>query len=201
MRQALYVLMGVLAGFLLAGVVFFISRLPSGEAIALQPAPTLAPIAVDVTGAVTHPGLYKFPEGSRVQDAIDAAGGLLADANTTAINLAARLEDGQQLNIPYKEGAAPVAATEEPLFTFSSPGGVTAEPTSESSSGAELININTATVEQLDTLPGIGPTTAQKIIDYRATNGPFGTIDDIVNVSGIGPSTFDNIKDLITVGS
>jgi len=199
MKQALFVLMGVLAGFLLAGVVFFISRLPSGETIALQPAPTLAPIAVDVTGAVTRPGLYKFPEGSRVQDAIDAAGGLLADADTTAINLAARLEDGQQLNIPYKEGTAPIA-TEASVFSFSSPGGTSSDSTPEPSSDTELININTATLEQLDTLPGIGPTTAQKIIDYRAINGPFGTIEDIMNVSGIGPATFDNIKGLITVG-
>jgi competence protein ComEA len=201
MKQVLYVLMGVLAGFLLAGVVFFISRLPSGETIALQPAPTLAPIAVDVTGAVVRPGLYKFPEGSRIQDAIDAAGGLLADAETTTINLAARLEDGQQLNIPYKDGAAPAAATEVPVFSFSSPDGTTSEPTQGPSSDAELININTATVEQLDTLPGIGPTTAQKIIDYRTTNGPFGTIEDILNVSGIGPATFDEIKNLITVGN
>ena len=200
MKQALYVLMGVLAGFLLAGLVFFISRLPSGETIALQPAPTLAPIAVDVTGAVTRPGLYKFPEGSRVQDAIDAAGGLLANANTTAINLAARLEDGQRLEIPEIQAAPEVAVTEGSVFSFSSPGGATSEPTSESPSNSELININTATVEQLDTLPGIGPSTAQKIVDYRATNGPFIVIEDIVKVSGIGPSTFDNIKDLITVG-
>ena len=191
--------MGVLAGFLLAGVVFFISRLPSGETIALQPAPTLAPIAVDVTGAVTRPGLYKFPEGSRVQDAIDAAGGLLADANTTALNLAARLEDGQRLDIPYKEGAAPVA-TEAPVFSFSSPDDTSSDATPEPSS-SELIDINTATVEQLDTLPGIGPSTAQKIVDYRATNGPFAIIEDIMDVSGIGPATFDNIKNLITVGS
>jgi competence protein ComEA len=194
----LYVLMGVLAGFLLAGVVFFISRLPSGETIALQPAPTLAPIAVDVTGAVTRPGLYKFPEGSRIQDAIDAAGGLLADADTTAINLAARLEDGQRLDIPFNSGDAP-AATEAPAFSFSSPDDTSSDATQEPSS-TELIDINNATVEELDTLPGIGPTTAQKIIDYRATNGPFATIEDIMNVSGIGPSTFDNIKDLITVG-
>ena len=198
MKQALYVLMGVLAGFLLAGVVFFISRLPSGETIALQPAPTLAPIAVDVTGAVTRPGLYKFPEGSRVQDAIDAAGGLLADADIMAINLAARLEDGQRLDIPYNSGADP-AATEAPAFSFSSPDDTSSDATQEPSS-TELIDINTATLEQLDTLPGIGKTTAQKIIDYRATNGPFATIEDILQVSGIGPSTFDNIKDLITVG-
>ena len=200
MKQALYVLMGVLAGFLLAGLVFFISRLPSGETIALQPAPTLAPIAVDVAGAVTRPGLYKFPDGSRVQDAIDAAGGLLADANTTAINLAARLEDGKQLDIPYKDGTAPATATQDPLFSFSSPDGTTSSSTSESSSDSELININTATIEQVDTLPGIGKTTAQKIIEYRETNGQFAAIEDIMNVAGIGSQTFDDIKNLITVG-
>ena len=200
MKQALYVLMGVLAGFMLAGVMFFISRLPGGEAIALQPAPTIAPIAVDVSGAVTRPGLYKFPLGSRIQDAIDAAGGLLADANTTTLNLAARLEDGQQLAIPYKEGSSVVATTSSPLFTSSSPGGDNSTAT-PSSSDANLININTATAEELDTLPGIGPTTAQKIIAYRQTNGPFATIEDILKVSGIGPATFDNIKALITVGS
>lgn len=198
MKQVLYVLMGVLAGFLLAGVVFFISRLPSGETIALQPAPTLAPIAVDVAGAVVRPGLYKFPEGSRVQDAIDAAGGLLADADTKAINLAARLEDGKQLEIPYKEGTAPAAATEPPVFSYSSPNET--NPDAEPTENAELININTATLTQLDTLPGVGPATAQKIIDYRTTNGPFATIEDILKVPGIGPATFDNMKNLITVG-
>ena len=187
--------MGVLVGFLLAGVVFYVSRLPSGETIALLPAPTVAPIAVDVTGAVVRPGMYKFPEGSRVQDAIDAAGGLLADAETSALNLAARLEDAQQLEIPYKEGTAP-AATEAPVFSYSAPD----ETDSESDSETELIDINTATLEQLDTLPGIGPTTAQKIIDYRTANGPFVSVEDLMYVSGIGPSTLDNVRDQITVG-
>ena len=195
MKQALYVLMGVLAGFLLAGVVFFISRLPSGETIALQPAPTIAPIAVDVIGAVTRPGLYKFPEGSRVQDAIDASGGLLADAETTGINLAARLEDGQQLNIPYKNGTAPAAATEAPLFSYSSPNG-TPEPTQGPSSDAELIDINKASLDQLKSL-GIVEGTAQYIMDHR----PWGTIEDIVNVPGMNQTTFDNIKSRITVGN
>jgi competence protein ComEA len=191
MKNALYVLLGVLAGFVLAGVLIYVSRAPTGETILLQPAPTKAPLAVHVIGAVPRPGLYEFAEGARVQDAIDAAGGLLASANVDALNLAALLEDGQQLAIPYKDGSgatvleAPFAATEAP-----------AAP--EAPAAAELVNINTASLDELNSLPGIGPTTAQKIIDYREANGAFSTIEDIMNVSGIGPATFEEIKDLIT---
>ncbi len=189
MKQALYVLIGVLAGFILAGGLLFVMRAPAGKPIALEPAPTEKPIAVHIIGAVPRPGLYEFPQGARVQDAIDASGGLLADADESVLNLAALLEDGQQLNIPY--GAGGPAATEAPVVP------VTPGPTAANS--VDLVNINTATLEELDALPGIGPTTAQKIIDYRTTNGPFDQIEDIMNVSGIGPATFENIKDLITV--
>lgn len=197
MKTALYVLLGVMAGFILAGALVFVSRAPAGEPIILQPAPTKAPVAVHVIGAVPRPGLYEFAEGARVQDALDAAGGLLASANSNALNLAALLEDGQQLDVPYKDG-------EEPSETSSSPDlPGTDEPTQNDSStensDADLVNINTATLEELDSLPGIGPTTAQKILDYREANGPFSVIEDIQNVSGIGPSTFDDIKELITV--
>src|SRR5687768_13071047 len=108
MKTALYVLLGVMAGFILAGTLLFVARAPAGEAIILQPAPTEAPISVHVIGAVPRPGLYEFPEDARVQDAIDAAGGLLAEADENAMNLAALLEDGQQLNIPYQVGSEPV---------------------------------------------------------------------------------------------
>jgi len=182
------VLIGVLAGFLLAGGILLVARAPGGEPITLQPAPTKAPIVVQVDGAVPRPGVYELAEGSRVQDAVTAAGGLLADADSTGINLAARLEDGQQLNIPYGSGSAG-----PPAAVFA--GAATAAPSSD-----DLININTASAEELDALPGIGPTTAQKIIDYRVEHGNFQSIEDIMNVSGIGPATFDRIKDLITVG-
>lgn len=192
MKNVLGVLLGVMAGFALAGVLYFVSRAPAGEAIVLQPAPTKSPIAVHVIGAVPRPGLYEFVEGARVQDAIDVAGGLLSSADVSSINLAALLEDGQQLNIPYQDGA-------QPIQSFSSDELVLPTEESSNAENTELININTATVEELDSLPGIGPTTAQRIIDYRNENGPFDTIEDIQNVSGIGPSTFDDIKDLITV--
>lgn len=199
MKNALYTLVGVTAGFALAGLLLFIVRAPSGEPISLQPAPTKEPIAVHVIGAVPRPGLYEFAEGARVQDAIDAAGGLLSSANVDSINLAALLEDGQQLDIPYKSGQEP--STQEPGSSedgLDLPGG-TEEPTDTGGGENDLVNINTASLEELDSLPGIGPSIAQRIIDYRDENGPFGTIEDILNVSGIGPSTFDQIKDLITV--
>jgi competence protein ComEA len=194
MKNALYVLLGVMAGFVLAGVLVFVSRAPAGEPIVLQPAPTKAPVAVDVIGAVPRPGLYEFAEGARVQDAIDAAGGLLAEANVDALNLAALLQDGQQLNIPYLNGVAP---TEGPALPAATEAPIAVAPTNNSGTG--LVNINTASLDELIALPSIGPTIAQKIIDYRIANGPFSTIQDITNVSGIGPSTFDDIKNLITV--
>ncbi len=194
MKNALYVLLGVMAGFILAGTLVFVSRAPAGEAIILQPAPTKAPISVHVIGAVPRPGLYELPEEARVQDAIDAAGGLLAEADENALNLAALLEDGQQLDIPYKAGSAP----ENDTGSNDLPSSAGTEIATDNSN-AELVNINTATLEELDTLPGIGPTTAQKILDYRTENGPFSVIEDIMNVSGIGPATFEDIKDLITV--
>ena len=192
MKNALYVLLGVMAGFVLAGVLVFVSRAPEGEPIILEPAPTKAPLAVHVIGAVPRPGLYEFAEGARVQDAIDAAGGLLASANVDSLNLAELLEDSQQLNIPYQEGAAPTEVSDTVVLPSS---------TQESTPDPDvvLVNINTATLEELDTLPGVGPTTAQKIIDYR-TNTPFSTIEDIMKVSGIGPSIFENMKLLIVVG-
>ncbi|MFN8398566.1 MAG: ComEA family DNA-binding protein [Anaerolineales bacterium] len=195
MKNVLYTLVGVMAGFALAGLLLFISRAPAGEPIKLLPAPTKEPIAVHVIGAVPRPGLYEFAEGARVQDAIDAAGGLLASASVDTINLAALLEDGQQLDIPYKAGEEPTTSNSNDDTSLELPGA-----TEESSAGSsqDLININTASVEELDSLPGIGPTIAQRIIDYRDENGPFQTIEDILNVSGVGPSTFDQIKDLIT---
>jgi competence protein ComEA len=197
MKNALYVLLGVMAGFVLAGVLVFVSRAPEGKPIVLEPAPTKAPIAVDVVGAVPRPGLYEFAKGARIQDAIDAAGGLLAVADTSGLNLAALLTDGQQLAIPYKPGSEPEDGVTLPNAT--SP---TATPSSDgtrSDTNVELVNINTASLEELVALPSIGPTTAQKIIDYRTKNGSFSAIEDIMNVSGIGPSTFEDIKDLITV--
>ena len=191
MRPALIALLGVLAGFALAGIMFAVVRAPAGAPIELAPRTNERAVAVHVIGAVPRPGFYEFEEGARVQDALEAAGGMLADGNAEAINLAARLEDGQQLRVPYI--GDPVGAG---LF----PGGDDASGSGRSSgSPGELINLNTATSEQLDGLPGIGPTVAQQILDYRDDNGPFARTEELLNVPGVGPATFEGLKNLITV--
>ena len=185
LKSVLYTASGILFGLFVAALVWVVARNPAGEAVTLRPVPTEAPIIVHITGAVPRPGVYALPEGARVQDAISAAGGFLADAEKSGINLARVLEDGEQIDIPYTEGASIVLATPglEVITT-----------------NTELININTASQFELETLPGIGPTTAQKIIEYREENGPFATTEAIMDVSGIGPGTYERIKDLITVG-
>ena len=187
LKSILYMASGVLFGLFIAVLVWVVARNPSGQAVTLRPVPTEKPLVVHITGAVPRPGVYALAQGSRVQDAISAAGGFLAEAEKTGINLARALEDGEQLDIPYVEGASPVileepAATEAPVVS------------------TELININFASQVELESLPGIGPTTAQKIIQYREQNGPFITTEDIINVPGIGPGTYERIKDLITIG-
>jgi competence protein ComEA len=185
LKSILYMASGILLGLFLAALVWIVARNPSGEAVTLRPVPTEKPIIVHITGAVPRPGVYALPQGARVQDAIAAAGGFLAEAVKTDINLAAPLEDGEKLDIPYIDGASPILATPEEEVVVTT---------------TELIDINTASQEELETLPGIGPTTAEKIIEYRETNGPFLNIEDIINVPGIGPGTYERIKDLITVG-
>jgi competence protein ComEA len=178
----------VLCGLLGAAIILVASSPPRGGAITLLPPPTPEPIQVHVTGAVVQPGLYSLPAKSRVQDAILAAGGLLPAAYSQTINLAAFVEDGARVLVPYQPTATPQAIVgRAPVTELLTP---------ESS---QLININTASQSELESLPQIGPVTAVKIIEYRETHGPFSTIDEIQNVSGIGPKTFEKIKDLITV--
>jgi competence protein ComEA len=185
LKSILYMVSGILFGLFVAALVWVTARNPSGEAVTLRPAPTEKPIVVQISGAVPRPGVYALPEGARVQDVISAAGGFLAEADKEFINLAQVLEDGERLDIPFMEGFSPIIPT--PII----------EPVASSS---DLININTAASFELESLPGIGPTTAAKIIEYRDENGPFFSIEDIINVSGIGPGTYERIKDLITVG-
>lgn len=168
--------MGVLFG---AGVIFLVTRPPRGEPIILLPAPTPGPITVYVSGSVMQAGLYALPLGSRVNDAIQAAGGFSPEANTEGINLAEILEDGDQVSVPA---------------SIPNQDGIGIIPSSPT-----LVDINAATLDQLDSLPGIGPVTAQSIIDYRITNGRFKHVEDLLEVDGIGQATFDKIKDLITV--
>jgi len=191
MKTILNIVIGILVGLFLAGGIWVATRAPKGQSVELRPAPTAEPLRVHVAGAVVRPGVYELGENSRVEDAVEAAGGFVVEADKNALNLAAHLEDGERLDIPYVAGFIPEETEGFVVIT---------EGTTSPLAGEELVDINTASLEELDKLPGIGPTIAQRIIDYRTENGPFATIDDIVNVPGIGSATFDEIRDQITVG-
>lgn len=156
-------------------------------------------IVVDIEGAVNKPGVVILPDGSRVNDAVEKAGGLAGDADTMNVNLAAKLSDGDKVYIPnegnengkeQKTGAQPAG-----IITSSVSNGASTTPDAD---GA-LININTANSQQLQALNGVGPATAQKIIEYRESSGGYKKIEDIMKVSGIGAKTFEKLKDRITV--
>ena len=179
---------GVVCGFLGVGLLLLATNQPRGEPIRLSPAPTPAPIIVHVTGAVINPGVYSLPSGSRVKDAIEKSGGLLSDANTTLINLAMLVEDGEQVWVPYQL---------DDVMDFDKPAVLEGEPAQ--GQPTRKININTASQIELESLSGIGPVIAKAVIQYRLENGPFKDIEEIQEVSGIGPVTFENIKPIIIV--
>jgi competence protein ComEA len=135
-------------------------------------------LVIDVAGAVRRPGLYRLREGSRIDDAIAAAGGVTRKAQLDAVNLAAPIADGEQIVVPGR-GAAGAAAGSPP------------------SAGSAPLDLNTATAEQLDSLPGIGPVTAQKILDYRQAHGAFHSVAELEGVPGIGPGRLSQLKGLV----
>ena len=141
-------------------------------------------VVVDVVGAVRQPGLYRLEQGSRIADAVARAGGATRKADLAMINLAAPLADGEQVVVP-KRGAPGAAA--------SAAGGGAGTP----GPPAGPVHLNTATLEQLDTLPGVGPVTAQKILDYRQKHGDFSSVDELDAVPGIGPARMDTLRDLV----
>lgn len=144
-------------------------------------------IVVHVAGAVARPGVYRLPEGSRAVDAVDAAGPA-ADARLDLINLAAPLVDGQKVQVP---GESDLSAPSSAGLSSGTSGGWNSSPAA--------VNINTADQAQLETLPGIGPSLAGRIIQYRESNGPYRSTEDIKNVSGIGDVRYNQLKDLISV--
>ena len=191
MRTVFHIVIGILVGLLFAGGIYASAHAPQGESVQLRPAPTPEPLRIHIAGAVVRPGVYELEDGSRVADAVEAAGGFVAEADKNALNLAEFLEDGERLDIPYVAGFVPEDGQGFVVVTEGTPSPL---------AGEELVNINTASADELDKLPGIGQTTAARIIEYRTANGPFATIGDIINVPGIGTATYNEIKDLITVG-
>jgi competence protein ComEA len=185
-----------IVGIVVFAVIYVILKRPEPTSpplvITLQPRPTAEPatptpaaINVYVSGAVYKPDVYALPLNSIVKDAIVAAGGATDEADLDRINLATKLADQMQVYVPRKGEAAP--APVPPDGSAPAPAG-------------EKININTASVEELDKLPGIGPSIAGAIIDYRTANGPFKQIEDINEVKGIGDALFAKIKEQITIG-
>jgi competence protein ComEA len=145
------------------------------------PVPAPTPVLVQVVGAVRRPGLVSVPAGSRAVDAIAAAGGPAADADESGVNLAGRVVDGQQLVVP-KRGRHGVAST----------------PIGTAAAAAGPVSLSTASAEQLETLPRIGPAMAARIIAWRTANGGFRSVDDLLKVSGIGARTLAGLRDLVT---
>lgn len=154
-------------------------------------------IIVHITGAVKKNGIVKLKDGARIYDAIEMAGGSTDDADLSKINLAYVLEDGQKVYIP-KIGEINQENAEEEYITFEY-GNNKNIIQDYNKGGNEKVNINTANQTELETLPGIGTTTAEKIIDYRNKNGKFSSIEDIQNVKGIGNAKYENIKESICV--
>lgn len=162
------------------------STTPHGSAATpTDPGTPAAEVVVDVAGKVRRPGLVTLPTGARVADALRAAGGARPGVDTTALNLARPLNDGEQIlvGMPTLAGTSPQ--------TPAGPAPTAGVPV--------LVDLNTATMEQLDTLPGVGPVTAQAILDWRAEHGAFTTVDELLEVDGIGDATLADLRDLVTV--
>lgn len=173
---------------LLAGRHLARAGAPSGEVAAAQPAAEVrasAPpaLVVHVVGAVRRPGLYRLRQGARIADAVERAGGATARADLALVNLAAPISDGVQIVVPRRVPAtAPGTAS-------------AADPAAGAPQGP--VHLNTATLEELDTLPGVGPATAQKILDFRSKHGAFASVDELDAVPGIGPARLEQLRELV----
>lgn len=191
-RREMVILALVGLGVLGGATVWFVRSLPRAVTIegtsgstepTVGPTPTAAAVVVvHVAGWVRRPGVYELRVGHRVIDAVEQAGGPRRGADLDALNLAALLVDGQQIVVP-RRGHAPAQSPGEGAGPGESP----------------LVNLNVATATELEALPGIGPVLAQRIVDFREENGPFASVDDLLDVSGIGEKTLEGFRDLVTV--
>jgi competence protein ComEA len=186
-RRLLLAAAGALAAILLLGR-FVLDAGTTTQAEPLPPPPVVAAgvtglpssrVVVDVVGAVRRPGLYRLRQGSRIADAVARAGGATAKADLAQVNLAAPLADGEQVVVPRRGAPGAVGG-----------GSSTGAP-------AGPVQLSTATLEQLDTLPGVGPSTAQKILDYREKHGAFSSVDELDAVPGIGPKRLEQLRELV----
>jgi competence protein ComEA len=179
-RRAIVLVAVLLAVLALAGR--WVGGRTGGDSQALAPVPVVAArpaaaplLVVHVAGAVRRPGLYRLRDGSRVADAVARAGGATRRAQLSSINLAAPLADGAQVLVPVRGAAGATAA-----------------------GPSAPVSLSSATLEQLDALPGVGPSTAQKILDYRAAHGAFRSVDELDAIPGIGPARLEQLRELVT---
>ncbi|MGD8552319.1 MAG: ComEA family DNA-binding protein [Anaerolineales bacterium] len=173
---------GLFMGLFSAGLLLLLIRPHPRYSVKLYPAPTQGPIQIHVAGAVNAPGVVQLAPGSIVEQAINAAGGPAEEADLSRINLAQELRDGEQVYIPLQTQTTPKTDAIQ----------------SESETNHQILNINTADAVQLEQLPGIGPSLATSIVEYREEHGWFQETDELLNVSGIGPAKLDQIDELIT---
>ena len=198
-------LLGLLTALVLVGGSTLLLRRADPPPIVLHPPPTAAPtatpiptatpapIVVFVSGAVVRAGIYSLAPAARVADAIAAAGGVTSEANSALVNQAETLWDGAQVHVPTLVTAAANVASEPPVGVSGT--AASGAPAVAQGGGAGLVNLNTATATDLETLPGIGPSKAAAII----ANRPYSTVDDLDKVPGIGPSTLEQLRPLVTV--
>lgn len=164
---------------------------PAGPAASVPAAPAAPPVTVTVhvAGQVASPGVYAVPAGGRVADAVIAAGGTASEADVEQLNLAARLSDGERIYVPKKGEAPPPVSPSLAAGGGSTTGGAPAGP----------VDLNTATAEQLDALPGVGPATSKAILTYRANHGRFRSVTELLEVPGIGPAKLEALRPLVKV--
>jgi competence protein ComEA len=190
MRKFFEIILGIMIGLAFSGLLYLTVRAPAGEPVVLLPSPTPEPIFVYLTGAVQRPGVYQVPPESHLVDVIELAGGFLEGADLAQVNLAEKVVDGSQVVIPGTAGIP------TPQLTIGG-NGLLVTPTPPA---GKLVNLNTASAAELEQLPGVGPTTAQKIVEYRQANGPFTRVEDLLKIPGLGPSSLEEIRGLVTVG-
>jgi competence protein ComEA len=181
MKPFQILLLGILIGLASAAAILVVANEPRGEPIRLASLATPSEIVVYISGSVSHPGVYHLSPGSRIQQAVTAAGGLSQDADAAQADLARLLFDGDQVYIPHLG---------EPALAGSLSGSILTIP---------VIDINTATVEELDTLPGIGTVKAQSIITYRESHGNYSSLEQLLNVPGIGAALLEQIKPYLKI--
>ncbi len=197
----------VLLNLTALGLIVWQLRDPQSSAVLVEPAPTVTPapsptavaLHVHVSGAVLAPDVVTLAEGARARDAIAAAGGFARDAERSAVNLAAALADGQQLHVPtVGEAPLPPAGVSGPGASAGGTSGDGASAASGASAGGK-VNVNAATEAELQSLPGVGPALAGRIVAHREENGPFASPEDLLAVSGIGEKTLAGFLDQVAV--